>query len=966
MLDSVGLAKWILIRTRKRLGQTFKGEYTVEMKESGSKEELEAIETSTLSRHGMGRSLLLAAAALLLPLLLMLVQSELERQEETQQLQQRLIMLQWVTPIYEGIDLATRYRGLREIAHHNPNHPQLETEDLAQIRLQFTQQLQRFQRLLQQLPSGQPHLQKALEQTLERVAALWKQEGEESSGFITMSDLIDHLNSLLLQIHHGPVGLSRILLIDIPELREVLAQLRGTGSSLLARNHNHPQRHPLPPDDLFYRLLQQNLWVSNVEFTRLRNTLSKQQQPLDSRTLSLMIEVVTEIQEIRDLTIWELIDATTISYDPIDYFHQGSDPIELLHLLAKRIEAQLKTELQQEIDDHHRQTLWQWLLIITAITFAMVVAYRNTRHLVSGVNEAIQLLLRMGSGDLLQPVRINGRKGEIGILLVAIGESQRRLHDLYREIESARQFSTSLTSSMEDGVFAVDPNDSLVFMNRAAEGILGWSQQELSDKPLMEQLCISCSGTENDLLPEERSWFRHRDGHSIPVELTQASLRSREGQRLGGTVTVFRDITQRLEMEQLLQEALTDAQQASEAKDEFLASMSHELRTPMTVIISNCEFLEEQIHTPEQQEQIRAIGSASRRLLALINDILDLSKVESGKFTIDDSPFDLAQLLHEIEQMFSQRMEQAQLTFTTELQLSLKQKLLGDVQRLGQILINLIGNALKFTPQQGAIRLTVSQQQEKLQFVVEDSGIGMSAEVLQRLFQRFEQADSSISRRFGGSGLGLYISFHLAQMMGGTITVESEEGKGSLFTLTLPLRLSDEPLITTPHAHSTAHHTLQQQLEGDVLIAEDTPELQLLERRLLEQAGVRVTIANNGEEAVTQAATGLFDLILMDMQMPVMDGIEATRQIRASGNTTPIVALTANVMQRHRDTFQQAGCNDFLGKPIKRDDLTRILQHYLPRKETLSQPLDDEDILLIDEPEESVVDRLIDEVLTPE
>ena len=367
--------------------------------------------------------------------------------------------------------------------------------------------------------------------------------------------------------------------------------------------------------------------------------------------------------------------------------------------------------------------------------------------------------------------------------------------------------------------------------------------------------------------------------------------------------------------------------QANQAKDDFLASMSHELRTPLATIIGNSELLAEQITEHELDELVYAIERAGRNQLALVNDILDMSKIDSGKFTIDESPYDLCTLLQDLEKMFRVKAQDQGITFTIDNGCQETHLLMGDGQRIGQILINLIGNAIKFT-HQGKVVLDVWNDQRFIHFKVVDSGVGMTPEAMDTLFERFEQADGSISRRFGGSGLGLYISLNLAEMMGGTIDASSKEGVGSIFQLSLPYRPTEIVVQSTREARAE-QSVLQHQFSGSVLVAEDTPELQLLERRILESMGVTVAVANNGIEAVEQASQQSFDLILMDMQMPEMDGISATRALHQAGITTPVVPLTANVMQKHRDAFEAEGCSEFLGKPIDKQELARVLQKYL-------------------------------------
>ncbi len=367
---------------------------------------------------------------------------------------------------------------------------------------------------------------------------------------------------------------------------------------------------------------------------------------------------------------------------------------------------------------------------------------------------------------------------------------------------------------------------------------------------------------------------------------------------------------------------------ANEAKDEFMASMSHELRTPLTSIIGNSELLYENLSTAEERELLNAIKVAGKNQLALISDILDTSKIESGNLSIKESPYDLSVLLDEIRQMFLHRAHEADIGLTIQQENDEPNLLMGDEFRINQILINLVSNAFKFTDQ-GEVKLTTKRLGEYLVFKIHDTGIGIEPDQQDQLFQRFKQIDGKISRRFGGTGLGLYISDGLADLMGGYIDVSSAPGKGSVFQLVLPYRSTE---ISRREAEATSvipSQAIDQKLTGKVLVAEDTLAIQLLEKRILENMGLVVTVANNGQEAVDLVANHHFDLVLMDMQMPVMDGIEATQALRDRGKTLPIIALTANVMPRHRELFQLAGCNDFLEKPIDKQMLRKVLAKYL-------------------------------------
>ena len=362
------------------------------------------------------------------------------------------------------------------------------------------------------------------------------------------------------------------------------------------------------------------------------------------------------------------------------------------------------------------------------------------------------------------------------------------------------------------------------------------------------------------------------------------------------------------------------------AKSDFLATMSHELRTPLTSIIGNSEYLSEQLTNPEHLQILQSIYSAGKHQLALVNDILDISKIESGKFTIDETLYDLGQLLKDLQQMLSVNAQDAGIELFFSQKEEQTHQLLGDSQRIGQILINLLSNAIKFT-EEGNVTLTTWSDDEHLFFELKDTGIGMTPDQVRKLFGRFEQADGTISRRFGGSGLGLYISLNLAQLMDGHIEASSTQGEGSTFLVTLPYQPSDQPILSSEE--KAAGSVLTEKYTGEVMIAEDTPALMALERRSVEQIGATVTPAHNGQEAVELACSQHFDLILMDMQMPIMDGIEATRTLRSKGIDTPIIGVTANVMQEHREAFEEAGSNGFLAKPFHSEDLRKAIKPYL-------------------------------------
>ena len=403
-----------------------------------------------------------------------------------------------------------------------------------------------------------------------------------------------------------------------------------------------------------------------------------------------------------------------------------------------------------------------------------------------------------------------------------------------------------------------------------------------------------------------------------------------------------------LNLTESLKQAKVAAESANRAKSEFLANMSHEIRTPLTSILGYAELMFEECTIPTTRERLEVIRRNGEHLMNVINDILDLSKIEADRFVteqISTSPIDL---IADVLAVNRRAADVKGLTLKAVQQGALPERIQTDPTRLRQILVNLISNAVKFT-ERGSVRLAFQLLESpveppKLMFEVTDTGIGLDQEQIGKLFRPFVQADNSTTRKFAGTGLGLAISKRLAKMLGGDITVRSQPGSGSTFSVTIATgSIEGVPMIAqsvkilaprTSAAYPAGTSSSGLRLEGRLLLAEDGPDNQLLISTLIRKYGVDVVIVGNGREAMDTALQASsrkepFDLILMDMQMPEMDGYQATDALRRVGYAGPIVALTAHAMSEDREKCLTAGCSDYLSKPVSRDDLRRVLCQYL-------------------------------------
>ncbi|MEZ6014883.1 MAG: PAS domain-containing protein [Planctomycetota bacterium] len=444
---------------------------------------------------------------------------------------------------------------------------------------------------------------------------------------------------------------------------------------------------------------------------------------------------------------------------------------------------------------------------------------------------------------------------------------------------------------------------------------------------------------------EARFRMRHKDGHYVPLMARGKVVEWGDSGEPTRMLGIQIDRTAEAKRHDELDRLRVEAELASRAKSEFLANMSHEIRTPLTAILGYSELLQEAPCSADawerRSEMVDAIHGAGQHLLTLINDILDLSKIESGRMRTERLEVDLPALLREVLDLTRPQTVDKEVTLELSLDSPIPTTIFADPTRLRQILVNLLGNAAKFT-EVGSVKLCVEVVDgERLQVAVADTGSGMSEAQAEGLFQPFVQADGTVTRRYGGTGLGLTISRRLARLLGGNVTlVRSELGRGSRFMLEAPLELAPGARFVTEIGASPPAHaprtTAPGTLTGRVLLAEDGPMNQRLIRAVLTRAGFEVDVVDHGADALALLAATThegrrYDLLLTDMQMPVMDGYTLAKTLREQGCALPIIALTANAMAEDETRCLAAGCDDFTTKPIDRPALLSKLAKWIER-----------------------------------
>ncbi len=730
---------------------------------------------------------------------------------------------------------------------------------------------------------------------------------------------------------------------------------------------------------LSHSLIEEKIETGTALFTEMVKT------PLivyDLGTLDNQAENFVQLKNIIAVKIVDkqqrlLSDVSAESKLDIDDFENLSDNIEYmgrtfrLKTISISVESQkiadakILFEISESLEIIEKNRQWTFLLILIEISISSLIAYLIGGKLTNALNELTLYAERIAQDGQTQ--LLDRTKGdEISVLTEALHLMQQRIaernitlneavvklkEDIIQrnELESKLIYEKSINKTLVESANAIiaimDKHGVMININPYGEHFTGYTQAQIASEPyfwarflqpIMRDKVVGIieNAREGNITQSFQNTWISKDGEERMFEWSNALILDENG-AMQYVTTIGIDVTEQKEREIELEKAKEAAVQAAKAKSDFLANMSHEIRTPLNGIIGLTELVLKTNLEPKQRDYLEKANISSHALLDVINDVLDYSKIEAGKFDLENKPFELNSVLHNIMSLFEFQATQKGLAITLDVHLE-QSIMIGDALRLTQILTNLVGNAIKFT-ESGSIVVHVIETNEDddytyVQFSVKDTGIGMTQEAQSRIFQEFSQADTSITRQFGGTGLGLSISKQLVHMMGGEIWVLSEENQGSTFAFTVLFGKMKSAQITTVHEKIPILQERLDELRGaHILLVEDNKINQMVVLGMLEDLGMYVDVAQNGKIAVERAKNTRYDVVLMDLQMPVMDGFEATREIREipEYKEIPIIALSAAVMQKDKELTSAVGMNAHLSKPIENDALLQALIRWV-------------------------------------
>lgn len=569
-----------------------------------------------------------------------------------------------------------------------------------------------------------------------------------------------------------------------------------------------------------------------------------------------------------------------------------------------------------------------------------------------------------------QPIRIDGMAFDLTNEFASNEKESNWQEQLKRQEEQYRNILTN----MRVGLLEIDRDDIITFANKSFCDMSGYELDEIVNRSVSEVF------KDNQLKVINKTNYFRTNGES---SYNEVAFKTKIGQQrwwsisgspqyndkgdVIGSIGAFLDITKQKNLIEQLENSKNNAESEVSIKEQFLANISHEIRTPLNIIIGAIRLLKSLGVNSKQLEYIHQADASSKHLLAIINNVLDMAKISSGKLSIQPRPFFSRSLVDNIKSIFMLKAQEKELTFDISVDPNLADKLRGDDVRLRQILINLLGNAIKFT-ENGSISLSlkaenVDTNNQKLYFEVSDTGIGMSSEFIEKVFDQFAQEESSSTRSYGGTGLGMAISKDLVEKMGGEISVQSEKGKGTsvFFNVTLPIVIEEEK--KRPKEQPQAPQKNESSSSNKkILLVDDNQMNRFIARETLKPLQVDIDEAHNGKKACEMVEKMPYDLILMDIQMPEMDGIEAIQIMREMGVSTPIIALTANSFKEDIEKYAAAGFTDYITKPYDEVELIKTISVYLFVRQTKSKSSDAHEIMDNAETENAIIEMFQEQI----
>ncbi|GAB3760398.1 response regulator [Spirosoma pomorum] len=520
---------------------------------------------------------------------------------------------------------------------------------------------------------------------------------------------------------------------------------------------------------------------------------------------------------------------------------------------------------------------------------------------------------------------------------------------LNKQLTDSERQTKKLLEAVPVSIVIVDRQGKFYYANEAAKKMFGNISQFDSYTDVLESIQLFRYTDGKPYPLEERPTYKALQGQVVQTDDLETRVDGRAVQLFCSSSPVYEesgelqyvissiiDISDRVQSQNRLQEAKEIAEKAAKVKENFLANMSHEIRTPLNAILGFSDLLSTTTLDSDQQEFVGFVRTAGKNLLTIVNDILDISKIEAGMIRLESIPFSIYLLTASIKTMLQPSAVDKNLYLRIETDPDIPPVLLGDPTRLTQILLNLLSNATKFTKRGGVILRVEKEEQSaetvRIRFLVEDTGIGIEPSVLPTIFERFQQASDFTTRFYGGTGLGLNIVKSLAELQGGSVSVSSTVNTGSVFTVEITYKIA-EPQPTNLTKAQESPNAIADDRQVCILVVEDNHINQKLILQVIKRLGYHVDLADNGQKAIDSLLSKSYDIVLMDIQMPIMDGYETTRQIRNQlQSSVPIIAMTAHALASEREECLKAGMNDFLSKPFQVDDLQRLIKKYLASK----------------------------------